>query len=285
MTNPAASLSLAAKRLRGNPTTMIGVAFALVLIVCLIFAEWLAPYPGDASGAINFESMNQPPSSSHWFGTDEIGRDILSRVIFGARYSMIMAVAVMVIAILVGVPLGLIAGFWGGRVNAAIMRVTEVFLAVPSILIAMVTAAILGPSLVNATIAISFGWWPWFTRLAQGEAIRVRSEPFITAALGTGMSRMRVTFTEVLPNCVSPIIVKASTDMGAVILMGASLGFLGLGAQPPTPDWGTMVAEGRVYLPTMWWQTTFPGLAVLFAVLGFSFIGDGLRDYFDVKLD
>lgn len=274
-----------ARKILSNKLTLIGFLCISFVVVVALFAPWIAPHPGDASGAINFAEMNRPPDWKHWFGTDEIGRDILSRVIFGARYSIVMGIIVLSIAVLIGVPLGLIAGFWGGRVNAVIMRMTDIFLAVPSIILAMATAALMSPSLINSMFAISFGWWPWFTRLVQAEALRLKNEPFVLASTGIGAGKFRIAFKEILPNCLSTIIVKISTDMGAVILTGASLGFLGLGAQPPMPEWGTMVAEGRVYLPTMWWQTTFPGLAILVTVLGFNLLGDGLRDYFDVKVD
>lgn len=273
------------RKLLRNKLTLVGFVLVSIVILCAIFANVLAPHPEDVTGAIDFASMNLPPSSEYWFGTDEVGRDIFSRVLFGAQYSLIMGVVVLSIAIIIGVPLGLIAGFWGGKVNTIIMRLTDIFLSIPSIILAMAVAAIMEPSLVNSMIAISFGWWPWFTRLVQAETLKIKNEQFILASKGIGASNWRIAFIEILPNCLSTIIVKASTDIGFVILTGASLGFLGLGAQAPTPEWGTMVAEGRVYLPTMWWQTTFPGLAILFTVLGFNLLGDGLRDYFDVRVD
>lgn len=273
------------RKLLRNKLTLVGFVLVSIVIFCAIFANVLAPHPEDVTGAIDFASMNLPPSSEYWFGTDEVGRDIFSRVLFGAQYSLIMGVVVLSIAIIIGVPLGLIAGFWGGKVNTIIMRLTDIFLSIPSIILAMAVAAIMEPSLVNSMIAISFGWWPWFTRLVQAETLKIKNEQFILASKGIGASNWRIAFIEILPNCLSTIIVKASTDIGFVILTGASLGFLGLGAQAPTPEWGTMVAEGRVYLPTMWWQTTFPGLAILFTVLGFNLLGDGLRDYFDVRVD
>lgn len=273
------------RKLLRNKLTLVGFVLVSIVIFCAIFANVLAPHPEDVTGAIDFASMNLPPSSEYWFGTDEVGRDIFSRVLFGAQYSLIMGVVVLSIAIIIGVPLGLIAGFWGGKVNTIIMRLTDIFLSIPSIILAMAVAAIMEPSLVNSMIAISFGWWPWFTRLVQAETLKIKNEQFILASKGIGASNWRIAFIEIFPNCLSTIIVKASTDIGFVILTGASLGFLGLGAQAPTPEWGTMVAEGRVYLPTMWWQTTFPGLAILFTVLGFNLLGDGLRDYFDVRVD
>lgn len=273
------------RKLLRNKLTLLGIIIVIAVIVCAVFADFLAPFPDDVTGTVDFSSMNQAPSGQHFFGTDEAGRDIFSRVLFGARYSLIMGVMVLVIAIVIGVPLGLIAGFWGGKINSVIMRLTDIFLAIPSIILAMAVAAIMEPSLTNSMIAISFGWWPWFTRLVQAETLKIKNEQFILASEGIGASKWRIAFVEILPNCLSTIIVKASTDMGFVILTGASLGFLGLGAQPPAPEWGTMVAEGRVYLPSMWWQTSFPGLAILVTVLGFNLLGDGLRDYFDVRVD
>lgn len=273
------------RKLLKNKLTLVGLIIVTFVVLSAIFANFLAPYPDDVTGAIDFSLMNQPPSSQYIFGTDEAGRDILSRVLFGTRYSLVMGVVVLTVAIVIGVPLGLIAGFWGGKVNSFIMRLTDIFLSIPSIILAMAVAAIMEPSLFNSMVAISFGWWPWFTRLVQAETLKIKNEQFILASEGIGASKWRIAFIEILPNCLSTIIVKASTDIGFVILTGASLGFLGLGAQPPTPEWGTMVAEGRVYLPTMWWQTTFPGLAILVTVLGFNLLGDGLRDYFDVKVD
>lgn len=273
------------RKLLKNKLTLVGLIIVTLVVLAAVFADFIAPYPDDVTGAIDFSLMNQAPSGKFLFGTDEVGRDIFSRVLFGARYSLVMGVVVLVVAIGIGVPLGLIAGFWGGKVNAVIMRLTDIFLSIPSIILAMAVAAIMEPSLFNSMVAISFGWWPWFTRLVQAETLKIKNEQFILASEGIGASKWRIAFIEILPNCLSTIIVKASTDIGFVILTGASLGFLGLGAQPPAPEWGTMVAEGRVYLPAMWWQTTFPGLAILVTVLGFNLLGDGLRDFFDVKVD
>ncbi|MGX6980233.1 ABC transporter permease [Vagococcus elongatus] len=279
------NMSKKTRKLLKNKLTILGLFIVILVVFCAIFANIIAPYPNDVTGTVNFSSMNLAPGKENIFGTDEIGRDIFSRVLFGARYSLVMGVMVLIIAIAIGVPLGLIAGYWGGKINGIIMRLTDIFLAIPSIILAMAVAAIMEPSLRNSMIAISFGWWPWFTRLVQAETLKLKNEQFILASQGIGASKWRIAFIEILPNCLSTIIVKASTDIGFVILTGASLGFLGLGAQPPAPEWGTMVAEGRVYLPMMWWQTTFPGLAILVTVLGFNLLGDGLRDYFDVRVD
>lgn len=273
------------KQLFKNKMTLLGFLIVVIVILLAVFAPLIAPNPESITGEINFVDMHLPPSAEHWFGTDEIGRDILSRVLFGARYSLIMGVVVLTIAILVGVPLGLIAGYWGGRANSVIMRTTDIFLAVPSIVMAMAVSAVFEPSLITTMGAIAFSWWPWFTRLVESEVASLKNEEFVKAAEGMGASKWRVAFHEILPNSMPTIIVKATTDMGSVILTGASLGFLGLGAQPPAPEWGNMVAEGRVYLPNIWWGSIFPGLAILITVLGFNLLGDGLRDLYDVELD
>ncbi len=273
------------KKLFRNKLTIVGLVLVLLVVFGGLFAPWIAPHPESITGQINFADMHLAPSARYLFGTDEIGRDVFSRVLFGARYSLSMGVVVLTIAIGIGVPLGLIAGYWGGKANTLIMRTTDVFLAVPSILLAMAVSAILEPNLINTMIAVSFSWWPWFTRLVEAETLKVKNEQFVKASQGLGASKWRTAFTEILPNVLSTIIVKTTTDMGFVILTGASLGFLGLGAQPPAPEWGNMVAEGRVYLPNIWWGTIFPGLAILITVLGFNLLGDGLRDLFDVEID
>jgi len=271
------------KRFFRNRMTIVGLVIVAAVLLLAVFAELIVPFPDSNTIAVNFKMMNKPPSSLNLFGTDEIGRDVLSRTIYGARYSLMMAGVVLTIAVIIGVPLGLIAGYYGGVVNSVIMRITDVFLAIPSLILALTVAAILEPSLMNSMIAISFGWWPWFTRLTQAETLKIKNEQFIISSEGIGASKMRIMFSEILPNCLPTIIVKISTDVGFVILTGASLGFLGLGAQPPTPEWGTMISEARVYLPTVWWSSVFPGLAILLTILGFSFLGDGIRDAFDVR--
>jgi len=250
-----------------------------------VFAPYLAPYPEDAGAVVKFDQAHIRPGPGHWFGTDQIGRDILSRVFFGSRISLVLGLVVLTISLGVGIPLGLIAGYWGGTVNTLIMRATDIFLAIPPTVLALAVSSALAPNLTNSMIAVSFGWWPWFTRLVQGEVLSVKEEQFIEASRSLGASKFRIAFKDILPNVLSPIIVKATLDMGFVILIGASLSFLGLGAQPPTPAWGTMIAEGRIYLPESWWVATFPGVAIFVTVLGFNLLGDGLRDVFDVDLD
>ncbi len=278
-----------AYRFRQNPLSLVGLGIILALVFVAIFAPYIARHPQDAGymgePAVNFANRFAEPSLAHPFGTDQAGRDILSRVIFGTRYSLALGLFVLTFAIGIGVPIGLFAGYVGGAVGGVLMRITDVFLSVPPLVLALAVAVPLQPSLRNAMIAIAIVWWPWYARLVYGEVVSVREEQFVEASRGIGASRIRIMFREILPNVLSPITVKFSLDMGYAILIGAGLGFLGLGAQPPTPEWGTMIAEGRAYLPAQWWYSTFPGLAIFIAVLGFNLLGDGLRDVLDVEVD
>lgn len=268
-----------------NRLSVVGLLMILTLVFAAIFAPFIAPHPGDAGSGVNFDQASQPPSVDHPMGTDTTGRDIFSRVLFGSRISLMMGAIVLSIAISLGVTLGLVAGYLGGRVNSVIMRTTDIFLAIPPTLLAMAVVAATGASLFNVMVAIAFSWWSWYARLTQGEVLSIKEEEFIESSQALGSNWLRTTFKEVLPNVVSPITVKATLDMGFVILVGAGLSFLGLGAQPPTPTWGAMIAQGRNYVTTFWWIAVFPGLAISFAVLGFNFIGDGLRDALDVEVN
>lgn len=278
-----------AYRFKQNPMSIFGLVMIVILILIAIFAPYIAPNPAHAGWrgepAVDFANSFASPSLSHPFGTDQAGRDILSRVIFGTRYSLMLGVAVLSIAIGIGVPLGLIAGYIGGFAGGTIMRLTDVFLSVPPLVLALAVTVPLSPGLMTAMIAISVVWWPWYTRLVYGEVMSAKEEQYVEASRGLGTGRFRIIFREILPNVTAPITVKFSLDMGYAILVGAGLGFLGLGAQPPTPEWGTMVAEGRIHLPARWWYSTFPGLAIFLTVLAFNFLGDGLRDVFDVEVD
>lgn len=272
-------------RFRQSNLSLLGFGIIAVVILAAIFAPQLAPYPNHAGIFVDFDRALQPPSAHNWLGTDDAGRDIFSRMLFGARISMVLGLMVLIIAVAVGVPLGLVAGYWGGRSGDLIMRVTDVFLAVPPIALALAVTAALRPTLTNAMIAIAFAWWPWYTRLVYGQVLSLKEQQFVEASRGLGASRWRIAFLEILPNAWSPTIVKVTLDMGFVILTSSGLSFLGLGAQPPTPEWGTMIAEGRGYLPGAWWAATFPGLAIFLTVLGFNLLGDGLRDVFDVEIE
>ena len=226
----------------------------------------------------------KPPSWAHPFGTDNLGRDIFSRVILGARGALTIALMVVGISMAVGVPLGLVAGYYQGWASEVIMRVTDVFLAVPQLILALALAQLMGPSLQSAMLALTLTYWPFFTRIVYAEARRLEASLFIDALQCIGARGPRILFLHILPNCISPIIVRATIGMGFTILVAAVLGFLGMGATPPDPDWGLAISESRAYLPDAWWFSTFPGLAIFLTVLGFNLLGDGLRDIVDPRL-
>ncbi len=270
-------------QLRANPLLTAGGAVCALIIITAVLAPLLAPFPGDAATATHPFAVLRPPSAQHWFGTDQVGRDILSRVIYGARVSPLIAFFVLLIACVIGIPLGLMAGYFGGWLDDVIMRVTDIFLAFPALLLALAFAAVLPPSLTSVTIAIAATWWPWYTRLIRGQAASVAGRPYIESCRALGISRRRIIFRHILPNSVTPLIVQISLDVGGVILTASALSFLGLGAQDPTPDWGLMVSEGQAYFTTDWWTVTFPGLAILITAFAFNLLGDGLRDLLDPR--
>jgi peptide/nickel transport system permease protein len=266
-----------------SASSMAGLVIVTVFLAVTVIGPWIVPYPDDARGAVHLDRKLQPPSATHWFGTDEVGNDVYTRVILGARVSLQIGLVITLVAALLGVPLGIVAGHLGGGVGEAIMRVTDVFLSVPALVLALAVVGALGPGILNAMIALSLVWWPGYVRLVQAKTLALGQESFVEAARAGGAGRLRIVLVHLLPNCVSPIVVKASMDMGAAILAAASLGFIGLGAQPPYPEWGAMISHGRNYLPTWWWYSTFPGLAIYLTVLGFNLVGDGLRDLLDPK--
>jgi peptide/nickel transport system permease protein len=268
---------------RGNPLLVAGLLLATALVVIAIFAPLIAPYPGDAGSATHPVESFLPPSSHHWFGTDDVGRDVFSRVVYGARISLSVAALVIAFSCIVGIPLGIAAGYFGGIVDDVLMRVTDIFLAFPALLLALALASVLTPSVGNATLAIAVTWWPWYARLARGQAASVAGRPYIESCRALGISPLRTLFRHVLPNSVTPVIVQASLDVGGVILTAAALSFLGLGAQDPTPEWGLLVSQGEAYFPTQWWLVTFPGAAILIAALAYNLVGDGLRDRLDPR--
>ena len=267
-----------------NPLTTFGMLIILALLITAIFAPFLAPFPDQGKGLSNLNERLEPPTFKHPLGTDNLGRDILSRIIFGARISLKAAIVVVMISMSIGVPLGLIAGYFGGKTDEVIMRFADMILAFPSLLLAIAIVASLGPSLNNALIAIALPWWPWYTRLMRSQVISVKEMQFVESGRAIGASRWRIMFRHILPNCLSPIIVNASVDMGYVILAIASLGFLGLGTQPPAADWGVMVSDGREFFMKQWWISTFSGAAIFLTVLAFNLSGDGIREALDPKI-
>jgi peptide/nickel transport system permease protein len=269
--------------LRENPLLTAAAALGLVLVLGALFAPLIAPYPGDAGSATHPLSTFLPPSLHHLFGTDQVGRDLFSRVLYGARISLLVAAVVIGFSILIGLPLGVIAGALGGVADTILMRITDIFLAFPALLLALALTSALTPSVTNATIAIAITWWPWYARLARGQAASVAGRPFIAACRALGLSPARTIVRHVLPNSLTPVIVQASADVGGVILTAAALSFLGLGAQDPTPEWGLMVNQGQAYFTTQWWLVTFPGAAILLTALAFNLLGDGLRDVLDPR--
>ena len=267
-----------------NSLSVIGGTTILVIVLLAIFAPWVAPYPEHAKPFTDFANASQPPNFQNLFGTDEIGRDILSRVIFGFRFSLVMGVIVLSLVVPTGVLLGLLAGYFQGSwLDTLIMRITDVFLAVPPLILALAIAAVLEPNLFNAMVAVSLMWWPWYTRLSYGLASTLRNEFYVSSAETLGASKVHILFREILPNMTSPIFTKMSLDMGWVIIIGATLSFVGLGVQPPRPGLGTMMASGAKFLPDQWWIAVFPALAIVVVVLGFNLLGDGLRDLFSAE--
>ena len=266
-----------------NPLTLIGLSVVFLMVVVALLAPWIASHPGDVVET-HIKSKFLPPSFSHPFGTDDLGRDILSRVIFGARISLKVGILAIGLALLIGVPLGVIAGSSKGFLDELIMRITDVFLSFPPLLLAMVISTLLGPTLRSAMIAIAIAWWPWYTRLIRSEAISIKERDYVTAAKAIGVPRLIIIFKHILPNSLTAVIVQASMDFGSVILTCASLSFLGLGAQSPTPEWGLMISTGRSFFMTNWWIITFPGLTILLAVISLNLVGDGLRETLDPKI-
>lgn len=262
-----------------NQMAMAGLGILLFWIIIAAAAPIIAPYhPFDQ----NITNRLQSPSSEYFFGTDELGRDVFSRVVFGARISLPIGLVVMIFSVVIGSLIGATAGYFGGAYDMLIMRLADITLAFPSIVLALAIAAMLGPSLRNAVIAMMLVTWPAYSRLMRGQVLSIRNNEYVTAAVVVGVPSSQILFKHILPNAFGPILVKAAMDAGSIILNIAALSFIGLGAVPPTPEWGAMISLGRFKFYN-WWLTTFPGLAILSVVLGFNFFGDGVRDAFDPR--
>jgi peptide/nickel transport system permease protein len=264
-----------------NPLNVTAIALIAAFTLCALFAPLLAPHDPLAQ---SLGTRLEPPSSAHWLGTDQLGRDLASRLLYGARISLFIGILVVVSAGAFGTLVGLVAGYAGGLVDELLMRLTEVFLAFPALILAMAIAGALGPSLTNAIIAIAAVTWAVYARLVRGQILSLRRREFVEAARSIGASHMRILARHLLPNAVAPLLIQASFDMGSAIISAAGLSFIGFGAQPPTPEWGVMISEGRNFISTQPWLSLFPGLAILLAVGAFNLLGDGLRDVLDPRL-
>lgn len=266
-------------RFRRHGGILVGLLLLLVWALPAVFASWLSPYDYDEQ---QLETVLQPPSPAHPFGTDDLGRDVLTRVLFGARVTLVLGLVVVAVSGTFGMLLGALSGFLGGWQDEALMRATEVVMAFPSIILAMTIVVALGPSIEHAALAMMLVWWPPYARLARGEVLAIKRLDFVEAAVALGQRRWRILVRHVLPNIVSRILALGTLDIGAAIITGAGLSFLGLGAVPPAPELGAMLSRGRE-LPTAWWVTVFPGLAILMSVLGLNYLGDNLRDLADPR--
>lgn len=269
-----------ASGLMGNPLAVIGGLIILALILTAIFAPWIAP-----ESPIGQDLANRllPPSADHWMGTDELGRDILSRVVYGARITLMIVALVAIISAPLGLLIGAVSGYFGGWTDRALMGITDVFLSMPKLILALAFAAALGPGIENAIIAIAITTWPAYARIARAETLTLRNSEFIDATRLLGASHTRLITRHILPLCTSSMIIRVTLDMAGIILTAAGLGFLGLGAQPPLPEWGAMISRGRSFILEQWWVATMPGFAIIVVSLGFCFLGDGLRDVLDPK--
>ena len=264
-----------------NPAALAGLFIVAVLILMAVFAPLLAG--GISHIEQNLASRLAPPSAGHWFGTDELGRDIYTRTLYGARVTLTIVMLVSVVVAPVGLAVGTLAGYLGGWIDAVLMRITDIFLAFPRLVLALAFAAALGPGIENAVIAISLTAWPPYARIARSETVTIAKSDFILAVVMQGASTWRVLFKHIVPLCLSSVIVRLTLDMAGIILTAAGLGFLGLGAQPPSAEWGAMVSAGRDVILDQWWVATIPGIAIFIVSLGFNLLGDGLRDVFDPK--
>jgi peptide/nickel transport system permease protein len=265
---------------RRNRLAMFGLMIVLAMVVVAALAPWLAHY--DPTVPV-LQNRLKPASVAHWFGTDELGRDIYSRVVYGTRLTLYVVLLVAVIAAPVGLLIGTLSGYVGGWLDTVLMRITDIFLAFPKLILALAFVSALGPGIENAILAIAITSWPPYARIARAETITIRDSDFIAAVRLQGAGTMRIVWSHVVPLCTSSLIVRVTLDMAGIILIAAGLGFLGLGAQPPLPEWGAMISSGRKFLLDQWWVATVPGIAIFVVSLGFNLLGDGLRDVLDPK--
>ena len=270
---------------RGKPLNLLGVAIILVFLLMTVAGEPLVTLRGEAYDPAqpNIGDKLVGPSWAHWFGTDDLGRDVFSRTISGAKYSLAIACVILVIAVTLGTVIGAVAGYVGGMIDELLMRLTDMFLAFPALILAIAIAASLGPSLRNTVIALSVVYWPWYARLVRAQVLSIKTREYVEAARAIGAPGSRVLLRHIMPNAVSVVIIQMTLDVGYAVLATSGLSFIGLGAQPPTPEWGRLITDGRQFFRDSWWFITFPGLALTLTVLGFNLVGDGLRDYLDPR--
>ena len=267
-----------------NPLSVVGLAIVVTVALATALAPYITPFPEHAGMFVDFKNSSTSPNDLNLLGTDNIGRDVLTRLIFAYRVSFGLGIVVLGIAVPLGVVLGLVGGYYRGRIETVVMRITDIFLALPPLVLGMAILGVLPPSMINVMIAISALWWPWHTRMVYNMTRSIRTEDFVIAAKVAGASDAHILFREILPNCIPSILTKVTLDMAFVIIIIAALGFVGLGVQPPTPDLGRMVAEGIDFITDGWWMPVFPGIGIMVIVLGFSLLGDGLRDMLHVEV-
>lgn len=266
------------RALRRDRLATASLVFLALIILAAVFAPWLTPYAEQGAGAPNIVERFQAPSLRHPFGTDQLGRDVLARVLYGGRVSLLAAFSIVLIALVGGTSLGAIAGYRGGWLDETIMRVTDIFLAFPPLLLAITITAVLEPTLGNTIVAVALTWWPWYTRIARGQALSLRERAFVQAALGLGAKDARIVTRHILPNLLTPVLVQATLDLGTAIMTVTGLSFLGIGVQPPTADWGVMVSEGRLFVQSgIWWVASFAGLLIFLSTLAFNLLGDSVQ--------
>ncbi|KFL25060.1 D-ala-D-ala transporter subunit [Devosia sp. 17-2-E-8] len=263
-----------------NPLAVVGAIIVLGLVIMAVFAPVFATHSATAQ---NLSMRLMPPSADNWMGTDELGRDIWSRVVYGSQITLVIVLLVAVLAAPVGLIVGAVSGYFGGWVDKVMMGITDIFLSMPKLILALAFVAALGPGIQNAIIAIAIATWPSYARIARAETITIRNSEFISAVELQGASKLRVIVAHILPLCTSSMIIRVTLDMAGIILTAAGLGFIGLGAQPPLPEWGAMISRGRSFILDQWWVATMPGFAIVIVSLGFCFLGDGLRDVLDPK--